>query len=193
MLLPIGRALLLIHWGWAAITDWMDQGSLRVCGGKRKIQWQNLRWRNMFSHFNSEQCWENQYKIQVLWVVWMVVMQNYVQIWLSTSWSSRAPSSWSTDLSRSNCKNSAIIRPDVCTCVREHIKSWRQFTDILCIQRWITVLLQLPFDPLITWTLSPALIRAWTSVVLLAPGITISVDPDKCHFTRHNSLFQLNC
>lgn len=33
----------------------------------------------------------------------------------------------------------------------------------------------LPFDPLIMWMLSPALIRAWTSVVLLDPGITISV------------------
>lgn len=35
--------------------------------------------------------------------------------------------------------------------------------------------LQIPFDPLIMWMLSPALIRAWTSVVLLDPGITISV------------------
>lgn len=40
---------------------------------------------------------------------------------------------------------------------------------------FIHVLLQLPLDPLITWTLSPALIRACTSVELLAPGITISV------------------
>lgn len=42
-------------------------------------------------------------------------------------------------------------------------------------QQATTVLLQIPFDPLIMWMLSPALIRAWTSVVLLDPGITISV------------------
>lgn len=38
-----------------------------------------------------------------------------------------------------------------------------------------TTVLQIPFDPLIMWMLSPALIRAWTSVVLLDPGITMSV------------------
>lgn len=43
-----------------------------------------------------------------------------------------------------------------------------------CLQPDCEVL-QLPLDPLIMWMLSPALIRAWTSVVLLAPGITMSV------------------
>lgn len=33
---------------------------------------------------------------------------------------------------------------------------------------------KVPLDPRITWILSPAPIRAWTSVLLLDPGITIS-------------------
>lgn len=43
----------------------------------------------------------------------------------------------------------------------------------------VIVSLQLPLDPLIIWMLSPAFIRACTSVVLLAPGITISADTKK--------------
>ncbi len=35
---------------------------------------------------------------------------------------------------------------------------------------------EVPLDPLITWILSPAPIRAWTSVLLLEPGITISAE-----------------
>ncbi len=54
---------------------------------------------------------------------------------------------------------------------------------MLYMQKEFAVLLHLPLDPRITWMLSPALIRAWTSVVLLAPGITISVDRRK---SRHN-------
>lgn len=50
-------------------------------------------------------------------------------VWICTSWSSWAPNCRSTDLSRSNSKNSSVVRPDVGTCGGESIKMMEALTQ----------------------------------------------------------------
>ena len=80
------------------------------------------------------------------------------------------------DLSRSNGKDSTIICPNVGTWGEienqgSHIPSHEllRHVKVQCPMG-----ASLPLEPLMTWMLSPAPILAWASVLLLAPGITMS-------------------